>query len=237
MSLKNRIVVGALGLFLFQIAQAENIMDKSSAEMENKQKVVETHVLVPELTDAQRYVLIQEESQKENWSRVLELLVPLAQKGDRQSQVNLGILYSAGHGVERDFKKAYWWFSEAAKRGSVKALNNMAVLYLEGRGVEKQVQHSAKLFEISAKSGSVDAMLMLGYLYKNELKKPKLSFKWFKLASENGNEKATFNLAMLYEQGIGTQKDIKKAIELYRIMAEKGDFKEQAQQKLEKLLN
>lgn len=198
---------------------------------------VQNQKIPVKLTDAQRKELIMQEAGNENWSRVFELILPLAQKGDREAQANLGLLYAKGSGVEQDFAKAHWWFNEAAEKGSVKALNNLAVFYFQGLGVAKNIPHSAKLFEYSASSGSQDAMVVLAQIYKTELKQPKNAFKWFKKAAEVGNYEAKYHLALMYEQGEGTKKNKKQAIYWYQqVLKQEGDLTRQAEERLTKLV-
>ena len=49
-----------------------------------------------------------------------------AEQGEVNSQVNLGICYFYGQGVEKDSKEAFKWFKEAAKQG-----HPLAIKYLE----------------------------------------------------------------------------------------------------------
>ena len=49
-----------------------------------------------------------------NYAQVLELLRPLAAKGDAVAQFNLGLMYENGKGVTQDYKEAAKWFQKAA---------------------------------------------------------------------------------------------------------------------------
>ncbi len=48
------------------------------------------------------------------------------------------------------------------------------------------------------------------------------AFKWFKIASENGNPQAQYNLAVMYEEGEGVNANIEEAIKWYQKSAEQG---------------
>ena len=52
---------------------------------------------------------------------------------------------------------------------------------------------------------------------------------YFKKAAEHGHAEAQFNLAVLYENGEGIDKDVTKAIALYCNSAEQGDSDAQVQ--------
>ncbi|MFS1562269.1 MAG: tetratricopeptide repeat protein [Candidatus Arsenophonus phytopathogenicus] len=53
------------------------------------------------------------------------------------AQFNLGLMYSIGNGVIKDYKKAVYWFKHAAKQGYAKAQDRLGVMYAEGHGVNK----------------------------------------------------------------------------------------------------
>ena len=40
-----------------------------------------------------------------------------ADKGDLGAQYNLGMMYEYGHGVNKDFSKAFEWYKKAAEQG------------------------------------------------------------------------------------------------------------------------
>lgn len=48
----------------------------------------------------------------------------LASQGDAQAQLELGVNYEKGIGVDVDFKKAAYWYQKSADQGSVDAQNN-----------------------------------------------------------------------------------------------------------------
>ncbi len=72
-------------------------------------------VTLPEETDFEVGV--------EAWGRgdydtALREFRPLAEQGHAQAQVNLGIIYSQGRGVPKDFVQAYRWYTLAADQGN-----------------------------------------------------------------------------------------------------------------------
>jgi len=72
-------------------------------------------VTLPEETDFEVGV--------EAWGRgdydtALREFRPLAEQGHAQAQVNLGIMYSQGRGVPKDFVQAYRWYTLAADQGN-----------------------------------------------------------------------------------------------------------------------
>jgi hypothetical protein len=73
--------------------------------------------------------------------------------------------------------------------------------------------------------GNVRAMIGLGYMSLSPDKsrfKPERAFELFSRAARDGDPEAMFELAKLYEKGIGTNQDLKKAIDLYQRSADLG---------------
>ncbi len=62
---------------------------------------------------------------------------PLAENGAAQAQVNLGIIYAKGEGVEQSHEEALRWYKLAADQDHGKALFNIGVMYENGTGVEQ----------------------------------------------------------------------------------------------------
>jgi TPR repeat protein len=78
------------------------------------------------------------------------------------------------------------------------------------------------------------AMCNVGYMLQHGIgtgKKESEAVKWYSRGSDAGSELCTFNLAAMYEGGIGVDKDIPRAKELYLKAAEMGmkDAKERAE--------
>ena len=61
----------------------------------------------------------------------------LAEKGDRVAQFNMGINYSLGLGVAKDFLQAVSWYRKAAEQGFAAAQYNLGYSYENGEGVAK----------------------------------------------------------------------------------------------------
>ena len=106
--------------------------------------------------------------------------------GDVDAQLELGKLYASGKGVERDYEKAIHWYME------------------------------------SAKSGNASAQVILGTIYASGLlgaqKNMEKANHWWILAVKKGKASANIQalLADSYYYGNGIEKDIGKAVELYK---------------------
>jgi TPR repeat protein len=70
-------------------------------------------------------------------AKALEILKPLAEKGEVLAQYRLGYMLALGQGAEKDLKLAAEWMRKAADQGDAAALTQLGVFYLQGAGVER----------------------------------------------------------------------------------------------------
>ena len=75
--------------------------------------------------------------QRGDYATAYRLTLPLAQRGDRNAQYNMGILYTKGLGVRRDDAQAALWYRRAADQGWAQAANDLALAYAFGQGVPR----------------------------------------------------------------------------------------------------
>ena len=57
-----------------------------------------------------------------------------AQQGNIEAQLNVGLAYQNGDGVEGNFVEAAKWLRQAANQGNTVAQANLGWLYANGRG-------------------------------------------------------------------------------------------------------
>lgn len=70
----------------------------------------------------------------------------LAEKGEVDSQYNLGVIYYSGDGVKQDYVEAAKWFRKAAAQGDRLARNYLGLMYLNGEGVKQSESEAHKWF-------------------------------------------------------------------------------------------
>ncbi len=66
---------------------------------------------------------------------------------------------------------------------------------------------------------------MLGVMYAQGIGVPqddKQAMKWYRVAAEQGFDKAQFHLGAMYDKGTGAPEDDKEAIKWFRLAAEQG---------------
>ena len=68
----------------------------------------------------------------------------------------------------------------------------------------------------------IGELLELGYGDNEQTANPSAAAYWYKKAMKQGNARATFNLAALYESGEGVSQDLHRAIRLYNEADKRG---------------
>lgn len=87
----------------------------------------------------------------------------LAQSGDTSAMISLGIMYTAGLGVEVDIEKAIFWEKEAAHRGDVVAYANLGTSLAKLGKYEEAIDCLMRAF----KAGDGEAGLQLGLIQRD----------------------------------------------------------------------
>jgi TPR repeat protein len=113
-----------------------------------------------------------------------------AEQGLDVAQYNLGILYYSGNGVRQDYYRAYQWIRAAADQGHVAAMFNMGVLYFNGQGMNPRWMSFWPLNLINMSSNMQEAA------------------RWYQQAANLGHGGASFNLATMYRDGFGVERDL-----------------------------
>jgi TPR repeat protein len=115
-----------------------------------------------------------------------------AEQGEPEAQLQLGLLYEQGTGVERDPEEALRWFTLAAEQGNAAAQANLGDLFEFGDGI-KSNKAAAYYYRQAATQGYRDAQLDLGRLYelgKGLPQDPVQAYRWYDLAAQQGDATA-----------------------------------------------
>lgn len=92
-----------------------------------------------------------------------------AEKGGNNScvaQFDLGVVYSKGHGVERDYSEAVRWYTMAAKQGHMSSQYNLGNMYRNGQGVAPNEDIALDWYQIAADQGHEAASFNLQKMMK-----------------------------------------------------------------------
>jgi TPR repeat protein len=159
--------------------------------------------------------------QSGNYAAALNEWRPYAERGDAHAEYNLGLLYSRGEGVPRDYAEAARWYLKAAEQGIVAAQFNLGILCAKGEGVAQDHNLALEWYRKAAEAGLADAENNIGTMYdqgEGVERNVAEAEKWYLRAAEKGLAAAQFNLGVLYDQ----EKNYEQALKWYRRAAQQG---------------
>uniref|UniRef100_A0A914PJK8 Uncharacterized protein n=1 Tax=Panagrolaimus davidi TaxID=227884 RepID=A0A914PJK8_9BILA len=116
-----------------------------------------------------------------------------------RAQYILGLLYTFGIGVNKDYRKAAKMYEKSVANGFTASANNLGSLYAQGLGVVKSYMKSFYHFKMCAEDGHTGAMVNLAKAYfiaeGTELAEPTQEFinegkKWLQIAAAKGDKRA-----------------------------------------------
>ncbi len=125
-----------------------------------------------------------------DYAKALKIWRPLAEKGHRQAQHHMGLMYAQGLGVPLDLAKSTQWFRKAARAGHVLAAYNLGFRYLKGEGVPQDFKTAAVWFRRAAGAGLPQAQHTLGLLFTNGEGVPRdyvRAYLWLSLSAKRQN--------------------------------------------------
>lgn len=161
---------------------------------------------------------------KGDFAAALKEWQPLAERGDANSEYNLGLLYARGQGVTQDYAKAMEWYRKAAEQGVPAAEYNLGVMYANGQGLTANADEARKWFLKAADQGVPDAAAGLGNIYRESgaFQNAAEAEKWYRQAAEQGLASAAFHLGVMYDVGQGVAKNYEEALKWYHKAADAG---------------
>jgi TPR repeat protein len=147
-----------------------------------------------------------------------------ADKGQAESEYDLGLLYAKGLGVQRDLQVAQQWYEAAALQGNAQAEYSLGQMYAQGWGIPSNDASALRWMEM-ANGSTADNQEDLGWLpiegYGTATDFTKAAY-WYRLAADQGHAEAQFDLARLYSDGKGVPKDQTQAFKLVQMSALQG---------------
>jgi TPR repeat protein len=148
-------------------------------------------------------------------TKAIQILQPLAARGDVQAQYYLGL----GYGYSPEAAK---WFRKAAEQGHAKAQYFLYSLYRDGLGVAQDPTEASKWLHKAAVGGSDSAQYSLG-LESAMAGNQGEAAKWYRLAAAQAHDSAQLELGRLYRDGLGVKRDFVRAYMWLLLAAEAGN--------------
>lgn len=152
-----------------------------------------------------------------DYERGARLFERAALQGNEIAQRQCADLYYAGKGVEKDLKKALYWYKTLARHGWVNAQFNCGVMYYKGEGTPVDLRAARQYFAKAAEHDDGEALFNLGVmccLGQTGMKNLEEALGYFERAMEWDVPKAKANCALMYYHALGCTRDIDKSIEL-----------------------
>jgi TPR repeat protein len=148
-----------------------------------------------------------------------------AEKGDAQSQYDLGNMYYHGEGVQQGYTEAARWYREAAEQGFAKGQYNLGYLFQYGQGVSQDYAEAAHWYRAASNQGYASAQVNLALLFYFGHGVPQdyaEAIRLYREAADQGDARGEDGLALMYYSGDGVKQDYAEAAHWYRMAADLG---------------
>ena len=160
-----------------------------------------------------------------NMEEVVKFMTKFGNVGDEYSQMFLADSYRNGE-YQKDLKKAYYWYSEAADLGNEKATYYVGTMSIKGIGTTKNVPRGLRTLETLAENGHFPSIYNIAKTYKKGYKIAKnheVAVRWFAMAAQEGHVNSMYELADSYDKGFGVDRDAKAAYKWFESAALQGN--------------
>ena len=163
-------------------------------------------------------------SKAEQPEEAIKGLLPLAEGGDMEAQIDLAMEYTK----IQDFVQAHKWFLAAAERGSENGRVNVGLLYRRGLGVEQNIPEAIKWFQSEPNNTWAQEELGLLYLTGEGVVKDKIrGLHLIYQSASKGYYHAQYILGVFYNTGKHTTKDETEALKWWDLAAKNGSLSAQ----------
>jgi len=179
---------------------------------------------VPDSRDA-RYFTLASQFNLQQYEPALAGFEALAAQGHAPSMVYLATAYANGKGRQQDFDVALSWLRKAWKTGDARSAEYLGEMYRLGWGVAQDFATARFYFELADELGYIPAKRSLAWFYIDGAGvpiNPKRGFELLSIAAQQGNDVAAAELAYLSARGIGTEKNVTRAVAMFDDMVRSG---------------
>jgi len=155
----------------------------------------------------------------------LETVRGIANSGNADAQLLVGIMYQMGVGGEEHQADAAYYFRMAAEQGIASAQTNLGKCYLAGDGVPEDDKKAFEWFKKAAEQDDPDGQYLLGACYSEGTGVTKdyyKAFMWIRKAAKQGLAIAQYNLGICFMNGLGVAANKVKAKNWLQKAAEQG---------------
>jgi TPR repeat protein len=155
--------------------------------------------------------------------KAFELMKLAADQGVLSAQIHLGQLLS----VKKEFQHAFQYFQMASDQGSAEGQFLMGSCYEKGFGVERDMKKAFELYKLSAEQGFVKSQVSLAFFFSTGIenvveKEPAQALHYYQLADCQGCLAAKYDLGVMYFEGNGVKRNLRKAMKFWNEAADFG---------------
>ena len=182
----------------------------------------------------------REKKKKNDFVSANKIFIELSQKGNAEAQHELAISFILGEGLKKDIIKGYKILLISADNGFILSQIKICDAYVKGKKsvvehpFKKNYSKAMKYCIPSAKRNAFLSQTNLFKIYSNKNEKNnnlKEAYFWAQKAVYNTTDSdklpalhdaMTYELGLMYERGLGVNKDFTKAYALYKKANDKG---------------
>ena len=84
-----------------------------------------------------------------------------AYQGDSNAQLQIGVCYANGYGVEQNYTEAVTWFQKSAEQGNAESQCLLGICYGMGYGVDKDLILACMWLNVAIENGYSDAITIV----------------------------------------------------------------------------
>ena len=131
---------------------------------------------------------------RQDYKTALKIWQPLAEKGNAEAQVNLGMMYYEGDGITKNETESLKWFRKAADQGNADAQHTVGLMYESGKGVKQSFDDAFSWYGMAADQGHAKAQEELadcyaaGFGYGGGGPYNVGAYEWYLISSMAGNK-------------------------------------------------
>lgn len=153
---------------------------------------------------------------------VLTAVTKDAEGGNVSAMEVLCDSYYYGNIGIKDYELALFWGERARQNGSIRAKEILGIMYLYGYAAEADESKALGLLKEAVEGGCMKAGRYIGLSCLNHGNSEE-AFSWFLKAAERGDVTSQHHLGNCYENGVGCEQSMEKALYWYRLAARRKD--------------
>ena len=160
---------------------------------------------------------------KEDKHKAASLYREAMNQGDKRAKHNLAMLLLSGEEGLSNKPSGIQMLQELADEGEAASIYNLGLCYMNGNGVTQDIEKGLELYHTASNMGLGVATYSIAAYYNNECHDIEKGIEYTEKAAEQGIALAASILEQIYEEGLGVEKDMDKAMTYLKRAAELGD--------------